>query len=163
MWMDIRWGLYFQVVGTHKHYMSSSKFFPPLVVGALKPSITFISLPSCSPCSLLAPLTPLLLILLPLTPSCSPCSLLPLAPTVGSEREREEWGEREGVRGARGSRRSEGSERSEREWATWWNFHYLIFSQVSILAVSGVGVGVKIIFNTNQLQPDEISILRFKV
>ena len=45
MWMDIGWGLYFQVVGTHKHYMSSSKFFLPLVVGTLKPSITFILLP----------------------------------------------------------------------------------------------------------------------
>ena len=52
MWMDIGWGLYFQVVGTHKHYMSSSKFFPPLVVGVLKPSITFVSLPSLplAPC-----------------------------------------------------------------------------------------------------------------
>ena len=75
MWMDIGWGLYFQVVGTHKHYMSSSKFFPPLVVGALKPSITFISLPSL-PLAPLAPSCPLSL------PSCSPCSLsLPLAPS----------------------------------------------------------------------------------
>ena len=95
MWMDIGWGLYFQVVGTHKHYMSSSKFFPPLVVGALKPSITFVSLPlgplapSHSPCSLLLPSLPLaplllpLLPLLPLTPSHSPHSLLlPLTPCL---------------------------------------------------------------------------------
>ena len=105
MWMDIAWGLYFQVVGTHKHYMSSSKFFLPLVVGALKPSITFVSLPSLS----LAPLAPLTL-------SHSPCSLSPLAPTevvgtpkhsitypyptlaIGSEKEWEEArGEREGA------------------------------------------------------------------
>ena len=54
MWMDIGWGLYFQVVGTHKRYMSSLKFFLPLVVGALKPSITFVLLPSPP----LAPLAP---------------------------------------------------------------------------------------------------------
>ena len=75
MWMEIGWGLYFQVVGTHKHYMWSSKFFPPLVVETLKPSITFgllPSLPAHSPCSQLTPLAPSLL---PLLPACSPCSL----------------------------------------------------------------------------------------
>ena len=67
-------GLYFQVVGTHKHYMSSSKFFLPLVVGALKPSIILVSLPSLP----LAPShSPHFLLL----PSCSPHSLLlPLPP-----------------------------------------------------------------------------------
>ena len=85
--MDIGWGLYFQVVGTHKQYMSSLKFFLPLVVGALKPSITFISCPSlpltpsCFPCSLLLPLAPSHSPLAHLAPSHSPCSLLPLAPT----------------------------------------------------------------------------------
>ena len=71
--------------------MSSSKFFPPLVVGTLKPSITFILLP-------LLPLAPSSIPLLPLaflapshsqlTPSCSPCSLapssLPLVPLTPS-------------------------------------------------------------------------------
>ena len=55
--------------GHISNYMSSSKFFPPLVVGALKPSITLVSLPSLP----LAPLPlPLLTSLpsLPLTPSC---------------------------------------------------------------------------------------------
>ena len=131
--MDIGWGLYFQVVGTHKHYMSSSKFYPPLVVGALKPSITFISLPS-------PPLTPshsihsLLLPLLPLAPltpscspcslslpSCSPCSLSPLAPTevVGTPKHSVTYpyptlaiGSERGVRGGRGSK---GSEREQEE------------------------------------------------
>ena len=46
MWMEIGWALYFQVVGTHKHYMWSSKFFLPQMVGTLKPSIEMLSLPS---------------------------------------------------------------------------------------------------------------------
>ena len=46
MWMEIGWALYFKVVGTHKHYMWSSKFFPPQMVGTLKPSIEMLSLPS---------------------------------------------------------------------------------------------------------------------
>ena len=46
MWMEIGSALYFQVVGTHKHYMWSSKFFPPQMVGTLKPSIEMLSLPS---------------------------------------------------------------------------------------------------------------------
>ena len=149
MWMDIGWGLYFQVVGTHKHYMSSSKFFLPLVVGALKPSITFVSLPSLPLTPLSLPLAPSHPRLTPLAPSRSPCSPSLLAPTEvvgtpkhsitypyptlaiesergvrGGEREQGEWEEREGARGGRGAR---GSKRSERERATWWNFHYLIF------------------------------------
>ena len=74
MWIKIGWALYFQVVGTHKHYMWSSKFFPPQMVGTLKPSIEMLSLPF-TPCLLpllhahslhspllpFAPLTPLIL------------------------------------------------------------------------------------------------------
>ena len=89
MWMDIGWGLYFQVVQTHKHYISSLKFFLPLVVGALK-CITFVSLPSLPLAPSHSPLTPLTpscsphslpLPLLPLRPTHSPHSLSPLAPT----------------------------------------------------------------------------------
>ena len=90
--MDIGWGLYFQVVGTHKHYMSSSKFFPPLVVGALKPSITFISLPLAH----LAPLAPTEVVGTPKHSITYPYPTL----AIGSKR------------GARGS---EGSKRTERE------------------------------------------------
>ena len=109
--------------------MSSSKFFLPLVVGALKLSITFVSLPLLP----LTPLTPshsphsLLLPLTPLTPSCSPHSpLAPLAPScplppqrwgapkhsitypyptlaIGSKRELGEWGGKRQWEGARGS------------------------------------------------------------
>ena len=80
MWMEIGWGLYFQMVGTHKHYIWSLKFFPPLVVETLKPSITFGSLPAHSPCSQLAPLAPSLL---PLLLAYSPHSqLAPLAPSL---------------------------------------------------------------------------------
>ena len=57
MWMEIGWALYFQLVGTHKHYMWSSKFFLPQMVGTLKPSIEMLSLPSLP----FAPLTPLIL------------------------------------------------------------------------------------------------------
>ena len=115
--------------------MSSSKFFPPLVVGALKPSITFILLPSLPltlSCSLflpllpLAPLAPLLLTLLPLnSPSHSPCSLSPLAPTevVGTPKHSITYpyptlaiASKRGQEGVRGVRGSEGSEGSEREW-----------------------------------------------
>ena len=45
MWMEIGWALYFQVVGTHRHYMWSSKYFLPQVVGTLKSSIEMHSLP----------------------------------------------------------------------------------------------------------------------
>ena len=133
--MDIGWGLYFQVVGTHKHYMSSSKFFLPLVVGALKPSITFVSLPllpltcshfpltllapSCSPCSLLLPLLPLATTEVVETPKHSITYPYPTL-AIGRERgskgsERSKRSER-GVRGVRGSKRSK---ESEREQATW--------------------------------------------
>ena len=71
-------------ISTICHHQS---FFPQLVVGTLKPSITFVLLPllpltpSCSlflpSHSPLAPLAPLSLPLLPLTPSHFPCSLLP--------------------------------------------------------------------------------------
>ena len=54
MWIEIGRGLYFQVVGTPKYYMWSSKFFLPQVVGTLKPSITFGLLPSL-PAHSLAP------------------------------------------------------------------------------------------------------------
>ena len=74
MWMEIGWALYFQVVGTHKHYMWSSKFFLPQMVGTLKRSIEMLLLPF-TPCLLpllhvrslhspslpFAPLTPLIL------------------------------------------------------------------------------------------------------
>ena len=73
MWMEIGWALYFQVVETHKHYMWSSKFFLPQMVGTLKPSIEMLLLPF-TPCLLpllhvcslhspslpFAPLTPLI-------------------------------------------------------------------------------------------------------
>ena len=62
MWMEIGWALYFQVVGTHKHYMWSSKFFPPQMVGTLKPSIEMLSLPSLP----FTPFTPLHSLSLPL-------------------------------------------------------------------------------------------------
>ena len=54
MWMEIGWALYFQVVGTHKHYMWSSKFFLPQMVGTLKPNIEMLLLRSLpfAPCSL---------------------------------------------------------------------------------------------------------------
>ena len=145
MWMDIGWGLYFRVVGTHKHYMSSSKFFPQLVVGALKPSITFISLaslplaPSCSP---LAPLSlpshssrSLLLPSLPLAPLSLPLlshSFLPLAPTevVGTQKhsitypyptlaigsKRKQEGSERGREGVRGVRRSEREQAGRNPW-----------------------------------------------
>ena len=84
-------------ISTTCHHRS---VFLPMVVGALKPSITFVSLP-------LLPLAPLLLPLTPLAPFRSPRSLSPLAPTevvgtpkhcitypyptlaIGSERKRE--------------------------------------------------------------------------
>ena len=107
--------------------MSSSKFFPPLVVGALKPSITFISLasppltPSCSPYSLSLPsCSPCSLSL----PSCSPCSLSPLAPTevVGTPKHSVTYpyptlaiGSERGVRGGEGARGVRRSKRSNRE------------------------------------------------
>ena len=71
MWMEIGWALYFQVVGTHKHYMWSSKFFLPQMVGTLKPSIEMLSLP-------LTPFTPCLLPLLHVCSLHSPS--LPFAP-----------------------------------------------------------------------------------
>ena len=141
MWMDIGWGLYFQVVGTHKHYMSSSKFFLPLVVGTLKPSVTFVSLPltpshshlalSHSPCFLSLPSCSLSL---PLAPSSPPSALPPqrwwgpqnivyhtstLPWPLGVRGSKlgargSELGGR-GVRGARGSKR--GASWEQREWA----------------------------------------------
>ena len=129
MWMGIGWGLYLQVVGTHKHYMSSSKFFLPLVVWALKPSITLVPLPllpltPLTPsCSLSLPSLSLTLLLLPLLPLAPSHSLSPLAPTevvgtpkhsityqyptlaIGSEREQ---GEQEGSeREVRGGEREQ--------------------------------------------------------
>ena len=80
MWMEIGWALYFQVVGTHKHYMWSSKFFLPQMVGTLKPGIEMLLLPSL-PLLPFAPFTPLcslhspLLPLLPFTPFTPLCSL----------------------------------------------------------------------------------------
>ena len=50
--------------GTHKHYMWSSKYFPPQVVGTLKCSIEMLLLPLlsvCSPSLPLLPFTPLIL------------------------------------------------------------------------------------------------------
>ena len=71
MWMEIGWALYFQVVGTHKHYMWSSKFFLPQMVGTLKPSIEMLSLP----------FTPFLLPLLHVSSLCSlPSPSLPSLP-----------------------------------------------------------------------------------
>ena len=78
--------------GTHKHYMWSSKYFPPQVVGTLKPSIEMLLLPLLSVCSLCCPSLPwsfpdpalqgvgiiLLLSLLPFAPFPSP--LLPELP-----------------------------------------------------------------------------------
>ena len=58
MWMEIRWALYFQVVGTHKDYMWSSKYFLPQVVGTLKPTIEMLLLPLLSVCTPLLPLLP---------------------------------------------------------------------------------------------------------
>ena len=58
LFADSRIHLYFQVVGTHKHYMWSSKYFLPQVVGTLKPSIEMLSLPLLCVCSFLLPLLP---------------------------------------------------------------------------------------------------------
>ena len=75
--MQMGWRLYFQVVGTPNHYMCSLKFFSPQVVGTLKPSITFTSLPLLPlppahlPHSQLAPLTPLAPSLFPRSPAHS--------------------------------------------------------------------------------------------
>ena len=44
--------------GTHKHYMWSLKYFPPQVVGTLKPSIEMLLLPLLSVCSPSLPLLP---------------------------------------------------------------------------------------------------------
>ena len=44
--------------GTHKHYMWSLKYFPPQVVGTLKPSIEKLLLPLLSVCSPSLPLQP---------------------------------------------------------------------------------------------------------
>ena len=71
------------MVGTHIHNMSSSNFFLAMVVGALKPSITFVSLPSLPLTPVSLPSLPLTPVLLPSLPSCSllllshsPCSCL---------------------------------------------------------------------------------------
>ena len=77
MWMEIGWALYFQVVGTHKHYMWSSKYFLPQVVGTLKPSIEMLSLPLLCVCSFLLSLLPVHSPSLPFPPLCSLNSLDP--------------------------------------------------------------------------------------
>ena len=77
MWMEIGWALYFQVVGTHKHYMWSSKYFLPQVVGTLKPSIEMLSLPLLCVCSFLLLLLPVHSPSLPFPPLCSLNSLDP--------------------------------------------------------------------------------------
>ena len=74
MWMEIGWALYFQVVGTHKHYMWSSKFFLPQMVGTLKPSIEMLLLPLLP----LAPFTPLCFLCSPSLPSLPFAPLTPL-------------------------------------------------------------------------------------
>ena len=85
--------------GTHKHYMWSSKYFPPQVVGTLKRSIEMLLLPLLSVCSPSLPLLPFTPLILPwpcptgggdhtfalFTPLCSlfapfPSPLLPSLP-----------------------------------------------------------------------------------
>ena len=70
--MQIGWELYFQVVGTPKHYMWSSKFLSSQVVTPSPPTL----LPAHSPWSQLAPS------LLPSLPACFPWpNLLPFLPS----------------------------------------------------------------------------------
>ena len=81
MWMEIGWALYFKVVGTHKHYMWSSKFFPPQMVGTLKSSIEMLLFPLL-PFTPFTPLHSLCSSLLPFAPFTPLCSLNSLDPSL---------------------------------------------------------------------------------